>query len=804
MKLKRKISLSLSLRKTLLLTLLCASPFTFGYADGEFVASKIKVEGLERISEDTVYNDLGIQKGQTVTVDDTNKAIKNLYQSGFFKDVEMYRDGNELIVKVQERPAISSVDFDGNEKIKNEDLQKVLRQAGLDVGNTVNPEVIFQIKQSLLIQYALMGYYSTTVTIDQVPLSRNRVAIKIHIKEGKTAVIRGINVVNSKAFSESDLLDSITFRTPSIWNLWGLFSSVTDYSPKTMNSSVEGLSSYYMDRGYLDFRVTSQQASLTPDKENAYVAFDVNEGSVYTVTGVKLEGKFVIPKDKLEALLLIHSGEAFSRQKVLDSAKAITEALGDKGYAFATVNPLPKVDKKDKTVALTFYIDPGKKVYINQINFMGNNVTDDYVYRRQMQYFESGVYNQSMIDQSKIKLQRLPFVQDVNVNKVPVEGSDDLVNMDYDIKERSANSVSASLGYSQLYKFMIGGNLTLPNLLGGGNQFSIGANLSSVYQSLNMSYTDPFFTQSGVSQTISTYLSRTDYSNTDIANYRLNQYGANLGYSIPTSAFDSVSIGGGIDHTQVLQPTGGTSQIVEWFVNQNGGKTSYNTFTVNLGWNHNSTNRAFFPTHGTTFGINGTASVPFSDLQWYKITSSAGYFHPIIGDVTLSLKGGVGYGNGYGKTDYLPFFQNFYGGGWGSVRGFAQGGMGPSDTYVPNDGSAEQGNAIGGNLNVYTNLDILFPIPGIKDSHNMRLGVFFDMGNVYNTYNIPNYDNGGPIWPGTQGDQSPTFSNLRYSVGVEFQWLSPLGPMAFSLAKPLNVQSGDVTQIFQFTLGQTF
>ncbi len=784
-------------------------PFAGSYAQNSFVVKKIEVEGLERISKETVINDLGIQIGEMVDSTETNKVIKSLYDSGFFRDIQLYQDGNTLIVKLVERPAISSVDFDGNDKIKNDDMRKVLREAGLDVGNIANPEVLFQVRQSLLMQYALMGYYSTTVDIQEVKESRNRVAIKINIAEGKTATVSRINVIGNKAYSESELLNNITFKTPSIWNLWGLFTSKAEYSPVNMQSSVEDLTNYYMNNGYLDFRVSSNQASLSPNKENAFIAFDISEGQIYKISKVSLEGQFVISKAELEKLITFKAGDIFSRQKVFDSAKSITQALGDKGYAFANVNPLPKVDKENRTVALTFYIDPGKKVYINQINFLGNNVTNDYVYRRQMQYFESGVYNQKMIDQSKIKLQRMPFVQDVTVNKVPVPGSDDLVNMNYDITERSANSVSASIGYSQLYKFMIGGNLSLPNILGTGNQFSIGANLSSVYQSLNMSYTDPFFTQSGVSQTISTYLSRTDYDNTSVASYRLNQYGANLGYSIPTSAFDSISIGGGVDHTQVLQPSGGQSSILQWFVNQNSGKTSFNTFTVNLGWNHNSTNRAFFPTEGTTLGINSTTSLPgISDLQWYKVIGSAGFFHPLIGDFTLSVKGGLGYGNGYGKTEYLPFFQNFYAGGWGSVRGFTQGGMGPMDTYIPNGGTVQQGNAIGGNLNIYTNIDILFPIPGIKDSQNMRLGVFFDAGNVYNTYSMPVYNAttnpNGPLWPEPTSPNSPTFSNLRYSVGVEFQWLSPLGPMAFSVAKPLNTKPGDSTQVFQFTLGQTF
>lgn len=768
--------------------------------DNAFTVSEIKTEGLTRGPQAKIYDDLGIRVGQTVDQTVSNQAIQKLYRTGFFNNIQMYRNGNVLTVKVVERPAISAVDFEGNNKIKSEVLRKVLKEAGLDVGNILNPDALFQIKHSLLMQYALMGYYSTMVTIKEQAEPRNRVAIKINIAEGKTAVIRRVNVLGNSRYSEKDLLSNVSLAPPSISNLWGLFSSKTDYSPTKMQSSIESLSNVYMDNGYLDFHVLSHQASLAPDKENAYIAFDISEGEVYKVSGVKLDGNLTLPKAELEQLITLHKGDIFSRQKVLDTASAITKALGDVGYAFATVNPLPEINKEKNTVALTFYIDPGKKVYVNQINFRGNNVTKDHVYRRQIQYYESGLYNQKMIDQSKIKLQRMPFVEEVELKKTPVPGVTDLIDMNYEIKERSANMISASIGYSQLYKFMIGGNLSLPNLLGTGNQFSIGANLSSVYQSLNLSYTDPFFTDSGISQTIGAYVSKTNYENTAISSYQLNQYGATLGYSIPTSAFDSISVGGGIDHTQLLEPSGGKSSIVEWFIGNNGNQNVFNTLTVNLGWNHNSTNRAFFPTAGNTLSINTTASVPGSDLQWYKATTSAGFFHSIIGELTVSVKGGVGYGHGYGKTKYLPIFQNFYGGGWGSVRGFDQGGMGPVDVYTTSSGSKQKGNAIGGNLNVYSNIDILFPIPGVKDSQNMRLGIFFDMGNVYDTYSFP----AGTLWSTPASPSGPNFGNLRYSVGVQFQWLSPVGPMAFSLSKPLNVKDGDSTQVFQFTLGQIF
>ena len=798
--------MSLSFKKKLSLTLLVVVSFSGVFAQDNFVAKSIEVEGLERISKETVLNNLGIHPCKNLNTIDTNEAITLLYNSGFFKNVKLYQDGGTLIIKVSERPAISSVVFDGNNKIHNDDMNKVLLEVGLNVGSIVKPETLFQVKQSLLQQYALMGYYSTTVDVQKVKEDRNRVAIKINIAEGKKATVRRINIIGNQAFLERELINNITFKTPSIFNLWGLFTSEVVYTPQNMHSSVEDLINYYMNHGYLDFQVISQQASLSaPNKENAFIAFDVSEGEIYKVSNVTLEGNFIVLKADLEKCISFEVGDIFSRQKVLDSAKAIKALLGDKGYAFANINPVPKVYKDNKTVVLTFHIDPGKKVYVNKINFLGNNITNDYVYRRQMQYFESGVYNQSMIDQSIIKLQRMPFVESVSVNQVAISGSDDFMDIDYNIKERSANTVSASIGYSQLYNFMIGGNLILPNIQGTGNRFSIDANLSSICQSLNMSYTDQYFKQLGVSQMISTYLSRTDYDDTSITSYRLNQYGANLEYSIPTSLFDSVRFGGGVDYAQLLQPVGGNSAILKWFLGQNRGQSSFNTFTINLGWDHNSTDRAFFPREGATLGLNGRVSIPgISDLQWYKVRGLAGFFHPVIGDATFSVKSSVEYGNGYGKTKCLPFFQNFYGGGWGSVRGFAQGGMGPSDIYTPTGESAQQGNSIGGNLNIYTNIDLLFPIPGLKDSRNMRLGIFFDLGNLYNTYNIPIHSNSERLCDSRASINLPTFSNLRYSVGVEFQWLSPLGAMAFSLTKPLNTKPSDSTQIFQFTLGQTF
>ncbi|MCF6764995.1 outer membrane protein assembly factor BamA [Thiotrichales bacterium 19S3-7] len=779
---------------------------TYAYNTNDFVVKKIQLEGLNRISEGALYSDLPIHVGQTLNSDSSNEAIKSLFKTGYFEDVQLLRSGDALIVKVKERPAISAVNISGNSTIKTEDLKKGLTTAGLEVGNIYDPTLVKQIKQSLEAEYFNLGKYSVEIDIKTVAETRNRVAVNIHIAEGVTAKIRRIDIVGNTKYSQSTLLDNIPLTTPSIWNFWGWFTSSDEYSKERLNATEEALRSYYMDRGYLNFQVDSSQASLTPNKENTYVTFNISEGKIYHVDKVVVEGKTELPRDEIKKLLQVKPNEVFSRQKVMDTAKAITEALGDKGYAFAQVNPVPTVQEDTRKVTITFYVNPGKKVYVNKINFLGNNVTNDVVFRREMLFSEDSLYSQTNLDNSKIRLQRLPYVKEVNLKKVPVPNADDLIDLDYDIKERSANSVSASLGYSQLYGFIIGGNFNMPNIFGTGNKFSIGAQVSKPYKSLSFSYTDPYFTKSGISQTISAYGTQFDTDTTDVVNYTTNSYGFSIMYGIPMSNYDTFKIGGGYDYTKLIQPSDSQSWTVTDFVDEYG--NDFNSYLLNLGWVRNTTNRAFFPDEGYIYNLGASIAVPGSSLDYYTVNGTAQFFQQIFTKkVVASLRSGVGYGDGYGNTDHLPFFKNYYGGGWGSVRGYGGGTLGPIDTNcesISGGGSTcngpSEGANLGGNLNLFANLDILFPVPGIKDSSNMRLGVFADAGNVYDTYTLTTaYTEGGETQP-----TSPNFSNLRYSVGVEFRWLSPIGMMAFSFQKPLNSQPGDDTRIFDFSIGQVF
>ena len=776
--------------------------------NSDFEANKIIIQGLERIPESTAQSSLGIKASMPIDNDSINQGIKRLYKTNYFQDIQVKpKDGN-LLVKVQERPLITSIEFKGNKKLETKDLNKILEMAKSTSGSFYNPEVLFKIKQSLLTQYSIMGYYSAKIDIIKTSLANNNVSIVIDVSEGKKAEINRINIMGNNVFNQDLLLDQLTIKVPSIYNLWGIFSNSTVYSPNGLRSALEDLTNYYFNHGYLDFHITSHQSSLTNDKENAFLAFNVTEGAPYTINNVDIVGDLVGEEDKINALITIKKDNTFSKEAVINIANNIASYLKNKGYAFAKVNPVPNIDQDTHSVAVTFYVTPGRKVYVRQINFLGNNVTNDYVYRREMQYYETGLYDENLINQSKIKLQRLKYVENVGVTTDPVPGTDDMVDLNYNIKERSANSISANLGWSDLYHFMVGGSLDLPNVLGTGNTFSISGQVSEPYQSINMSYMDPYFTQAGISQTANVYVNKTNYEDTSIADYELNQVGATLNYQVPLSAFSSFNFGAGLDWTEVKEPSGGISTIISTLTGDKS-QASYISGLVNAGWSHNSTNRAYFPTQGNTLSFNAQASVPGSDLQWYKLSTSASIFYPVLFDQSsLSIKGGIGYGNGYGNTSTLPFYLNYFGGGWGSVRGYMQGGMGPTDTYISSDGSAYQGDAVGGNLNIYLNIDLLFALPGVKDSSSMRWGVFFDAGNVYNTSALSVYNKnsnpGGVLWPSPEQDKYPNLSNLRYSVGIEFQWLSPVGPLAFSIAQPLNKHQGDDTEVFQFTLGTSF
>jgi outer membrane protein insertion porin family len=770
---------------------------------GNFVVQNIEVQGISRISKQTILSDVAVAKGQEITAALSNKTIKLLYQTGYFDNVVLKRQGNTLIIVVSERPTIASVSIKGNQKIKTPILKKVLLKANVVVGDMLDRTVIKRLTQSLEQAYYSQGKYAVKVHLIIAPISRNRVNVKVKISEGLTAEIARIDIVGNAAFSESKLRDQLVLTTPG---LISFFTGDDQYTQQKLQKSIDTLQRYYMDRGYIHFRVTSTQASLGPEHKKTYITINLHEGAKYNFSGFKLVGKFVVSKATLAKLVEIKKGDVFSRQTVLDAAKAMTHALGSKGYAFANINPMPNVNEKNKTAEITFYVNPQQRVYVRDINFMGNTVTNDVVLRQRMRYVEGSRFDLGKVNNSKIHLQRLKYLQNITEQTTPVPGTPDLVDTNYKVKERTANSVGMSFGYSQLDKIILGASLGMPNVFGAGNALTIATQLSKPYKSLNFSYTDPYFTMTGVQQTVTAYLTHVNNSLRNLANYSTNSVGTTLGYAIPINNDDFFNIGGGFDHTNLLQPKDDTSMTVQQFVNNNG--NGFNTYTLNLGWSRVATNAAYFPTKGSTAKLGTNIAIPGSTLKWYKLYANGTYYIPVSRRTTFAFSSGANFGSGYGGDKNLPFFDNFYGGGWGSVRGFSQGTMGPRDTDCSASSSSgtcpaaseTKGQALGGNLSLYASANYYFPVPFAEDQHSFRMGVFLDVGNVYQTYTSDTIYTKDDV----KSPRHPTFSNLRYGTGVAFEWISPLGPLDFSLGKALNPKTGDDTQFFQFTLGTVF
>jgi outer membrane protein insertion porin family len=767
-----------------------------------FTVKKIEFSGLNRVDPSSINDDVLIKPGQLLTTESSNKLIQNLYQSGYFQNIKLLDKNDVLVIQVQEREAISKVEITGNKEITTDILKNVLTQAGFTAGNLFDPSALQSVIQSLQQAYYDKGKYAVQVNAEITHLSNNRIAINLVISEGLFAKIRHINFVGNHAFSSSTLRDQLKLSTP---NIFTIFTNEDRYTPEAMNQSIQALSDYYMDAGYLHFQVSGSQVSLSPDKKSIYLNFDITEGKIYHFSGDEILGDLILPLSQMQSFVGFKSGDVFSKAKVMEAAKAMQSALADKGYAFAHVNPMPVIDEKNRTVKMSFYVDPGKIQYIRYLQFDGNATANDKVLRQRMEIQEQSRYSQQSIADSKRRLERQPYIESVNDQIVPVPGTDDMIDENFHIKEMNANKAGLTFGYSQLDKLILGGYLTMPDLFGTGNIFGTNLQLSKPAQSLSFSFVQPYFTKDAIQQSIDVYLSRVDYADRNLANYTTNSMGANLGYAIPLSADNYFNIGVGYDNTHLMQGSDETSATISNFVNQYG--DVYNSYILSTGLTRDTTNNAYFPTAGVFENVTLKAAVPGSRLKWYQILTRLDWYHQVFGPwYTFGGHGKVDYGGGYGDLSTLPFFENFYSGGWGTVRGYAPSSMGPDDSLTCNPnatscvpGTVSQGNPLGGNLLVAGSLNFYFPIPFVKPSQSYRMGVFMDGGNVYNTIPVTTGYNSAGM------PKYPNFSNLRYSAGVSVEWQIPMiGLVGLSLAKDLNSKPGDDTRIFNFTIGQTF
>jgi outer membrane protein insertion porin family len=758
-------------------------------ADEEFIVTDIKVKGLQRISQGTVYNYLPVNVGEKFSLDNAGPAIKSLFQTGFFKDVSLERDGSTLIVNVVERPSIAKIIIEGNKDLSKEDLTKALDSIGMSEGKVFNKQVLDKVEQELNRQYLSHGKYALKIKTEVSNLTRNRVGIHIKISEGRVTKIKQINIVGNKAFDDETLLKQLELSTT---NLLSFYTKNDQYSKQKLSADLETLRSYYLDRGYINFSIESTQVAITPDKKDIYVTINVKEGVVYTLDKVKLAGNLIVPPEQLIKLVSIGPGEIFSRKQSTETSKAISDRLGDEGYTFANVNMVPEINEKNKTVVMTFFVDPGKRAYVRHINFSGNTKTRDEVLRREMRQMESSWASGSKIERSKTRLERLGYFEDVNVETPQVVGAADQIDVNYKVTEKASGNLSAGIGFSQVQGIVLNANISQDNVFGSGKRVNLAFNNSDYITSYQFGFFNPYFTVDGVSQGYNLGYTSRDAGTINIARYSTDVANAGINFGIPLNEFDTLRFDADIKHTS-LSETDFSSIEIKDFITQEG--DSFLTLSPAISWSHDTLNKAIFPTKGGQQRFSALATIPGSDLEYFKVSYKHQIYIPIAQDLTFRLHGEVAYGDGYGDTDDLPFFENYFAGGTGSVRGYKNNTLGPKDHICANGGTScppdEQiaNNPFGGSTKIIGNAELFFPVPFLSDVKSVRLGTFFDAGTVDDGFN---------------------FSELRYSAGVSGEWLSPFGALSVSAAYPLNAESGTATdpgdqeQIFQFNFGQNF
>lgn len=758
-------------------------------ADEEFIVTDIKVKGLQRISQGTVYNYLPVNVGEKFSLDNAGPAIKALFKTGFFKDVSLEREGSTLIVKVVERPSIAKIIIEGNKDLSKEDLTKALDSIGMSEGKVFNKQVLDKVEQELNRQYLSHGKYALKIKTEVSNLTRNRVGIHIKISEGRVTKIKQINIVGNKAFDDETLLKQLELSTT---NLLSFYTKNDQYSKQKLSADLETLRSYYLDRGYINFSIESTQVAITPDKKDIYVTINVKEGDVYSLDKVKLAGNLIVPPEQLIKLVSIGPGEIFSRKQSTETSKAISDRLGDEGYTFANVNMVPEINEKNKTVVMTFFVDPGKRAYVRHINFSGNTKTRDEVLRREIRQMESSWASGSKIERSKTRLERLGYFEDVNVETPQVVGAADQIDVNYKVTEKASGNLSAGIGYSQVQGIVLNANISQDNVFGSGKRVNLAFNNSDYITSYQFGFFNPYFTVDGVSQGYNLGYTSRDAGTINIARYSTDVANAGINFGIPLNEFDTLRFDADIKHTS-LSETDFSSIEIKDFITQEG--DSFLTLSPAISWSHDTLNKAIFPTKGGQQRFSALATIPGSDLEYFKVSYKHQIYIPIAQDLTFRLHGEVAYGDGYGDTDDLPFFENYFAGGTGSVRGYKNNTLGPKDHICANGGttcpSNQQiaNNPFGGSTKMIGNAELFFPVPFLSDVKSVRLGTFFDAGTVDDGFN---------------------FSELRYSAGVSGEWLSPFGALSVSAALPLNAQSGTATdpgdqeQVFQFNFGQNF
>ena len=749
-----------------ILTVLMRSAFAFD----AFEVEDIKLEGLQRISIGTVFNYLPIKPGDRVEQADIENAIRVLYKTGFFKDIQLEREGNVLVVFVAERSAINNISFEGNDEIPKEQLNAALKQMGLIKGRVFNRSILEGLQNELQRQYYSLGKYNVKIEVEQTQLERNRTDIKIKISEGESADIYLVNIIGNKAFSSEELIGQLSIAEKSF------FGSRNNYKKQQLAADLEALKTYYLDRGFLNFSIESTQVSLGPEKESVYVSINIKEGQRFKVRNVKLAGDLILPEEDLSKLISVKADDIFSRREVIDSTKRISDLLAENGYAFANVNMVPEVDEDSRTLAVTFFVDPGRRIYVNRINVTGNTKTQDKVVRRELRQLEGDWLSTKNVARSKTRLDRLGFFEQVSVETVKRTDAIDQVDLNYHVIEQPTGSLQAGLGYSDTQGVIVNLGVTQNNLFGTGKSVGLNFDNSTVTKQFTFNYSNPYHTEYGVSRGISLSYRTVDAEAAAITNYSTNSYSASLYYGVPLSEYTNYRWGAKFDSTEITTSSTGTAQNVLDFIDSNGNiNNSYQLFTS---WSFDSRNRRLFATEGALTSLGAEIAVPGGDLEYYKVNLRQAKYLPLGKSVTLAANLDLGYGKSLNGDNGFPPYENYFAGGSYSVRGYDSNSIGPRDS-VTNDPT-------GGTVKIVGNMDLILPNPFSEKSSSTRVSLFLDGGSVF------------------KDEKSIDNEAFRYTAGLAFIWITPVGAMRFNFTQPLNKQEGDSTRNFQFTLGSPF
>ena len=752
-------------------------------ASSSFVIDDIRLEGLQRVSPGIVFRNFPVTAGDQVTSSQLAKASRKLFESGYFDDIQLLRDDSVLVLKLLERPSVSLIKLDGNKVLESEALLEGLKQTGLQEGDVFKRSTLEQIKLDLVRLYASQGRYGASIDTSVESLPGNRVALNINIKEGQIATIQHINVVGNSVYSDEELKDLFSLKLP---HFWSFYQKDDRYARQKLSGDLERLRSYYLDSGYVNFSIDSTQVSITPDKKHVYITVNVTEGEQYTVRGVDISGEMVVPEEQLMKVVRVEEGQIFSRRLISESQETIASEIGNAGYMFANVSPAPELHD-DNTVTVKFFVDPGKRTYVRRISIRGNTRTADEVIRQHLKQMEAGIASNEMIEQSKLRLEKTGYFKTVSVETTAVPGRDDLVDVEYSVEEQQSGSFSASVGFSQTSGIILGFQLKQDNFLGTGKKVGIGISNSDSLTEYSYSFVDPFYTVDGVSRGFDVYYRKRDFDEDNTSAFSTDEIGGGVNFGYPIDDFQRLNFGLNVEQVSINTNTTETPAEINQFILDEG--NDYFNFNLRGSWSDNHLNRGFFPTKGYSQSASIEIGLPGSDLSYYKALYNAKWYRPLNDDRSwiLSMKGRLGYGGELGDNEY-PFYKHFFAGGLKTVRGYEQNTLGPRDS---------KNDPFGGDVLVTGGVELIFPMPFVKDRSAWRTLLFVDGGSVFDT-------ECSSVSVAANCESGIKLDELRYSAGFGLSWLTPIGPLSIAIAAPLNDKVGDDTEVFQFALGQTF